>query len=82
MGGACPWKQQQGDPKNEEARIHAKFVGKLSCNISLWWSLELTIMQMSKSFTKHHGSLSTPSHLELYVQAFCQVKKLYEVFPK
>ncbi len=80
--GACPWKQQHGDPKNEEARIHAILVGKLSRNINLWWSLKLTIMYMSKSFTKNHGSLSTPFHLELYVQALYQVKKLYEVFPK
>jgi hypothetical protein len=42
--GACPWKQQHGDPKNEEARIHAILVGKLSRNINLWWSLKLTIM--------------------------------------
>jgi hypothetical protein len=81
MGGACPWKQQQRDPKNEETIIHAIIVGKLNRNISLWWSLKLTIMQMSKCFAKHHGLLSTPSHLELHV-AFCQVKKLYEFFPK
>jgi hypothetical protein len=81
LGGACPWKQQ-GDRKNEETIIHARIVGKLNRNISLWWSLKLIIMQMSKRFAKHHGLLSTPSHLELHVQAFCQVKNLYEVFPK
>jgi hypothetical protein len=72
MGGACSRKREQGDPENEEVEIHAGPVGKLSRSISLRWPLKLTTMQKSESFTKHHSSLSTPSLLELSVQAFCQ----------
>lgn len=72
MGGACSRKREQGDPENEEVGIHAGPVGKLSRSISLRWPLKLTTMQKSESFTKHCGSLSTPSLLELSVQAFCQ----------
>lgn len=74
MGGACSRKREQGDPENEEVGIHAGPVGKLSRSISLRWPLKLTTMQKSESFTKHRGSLSTPSLLELSVQAVCQVK--------
>lgn len=74
MGGACSRKWEQGDPENEEVGIDAGPVGKLSRSISLRWPLKLTTMQKSESFTKNRGSLSTPSLLELSVQALCQVK--------